>query len=124
MRKRIERKMDLLDICRICETTKIDRSRHPFALASRSFSVETASDSFLFEAPNMNDRNRIVYGLKLVVARLASLLMLRDPRVADEFFGTASLVPGEAPVWAQGKRPKDGGREKNIDSFSLGATSE
>lgn len=94
-------KFDLLDVCRICATDTIDRKLHPFASATRSFYIETGSEVFVMEAQNSQERDRIVYGLKLVIARLASLLMLRDMRAADEFFG-ASTVPGEAPRWAQG----------------------
>jgi len=96
-------KLDLLDICRIRPTEKIDRQRHPFAIASRSFIVETQSEIFLMETRTTEERDRIVYALKLVIARLASLLMLRDIRAADEFFGTvAPMVPGEAPIWGKG----------------------
>jgi hypothetical protein len=59
----------------------------------------------LFQAHTTQERDRLVYGLKLVIARLASLLMLRDIRAAEEFFGAfANSVPGDAPVWVtQGK---------------------
>ena len=96
-------KVDLLDICRIRSCDKVDRSLHPFANGRLSWYIETQQDVFLFESETAEERNRIVYGLKLVVARLASLLMLRDIRAADEFFGAVSSgVPGEAPVWTAG----------------------
>ena len=102
--------MDLLDICRIHPTDRIDRELHPFPSAARSFYIETATELFLMEAQTSEERDRIVYGLKLVVARLASLLMLRDSRAADEFFGLmAGNVPGEAPTWAQGERKEPPG---------------
>jgi len=106
-------KVDLLDICRVHATKSIDRRRHPFADARKSFFVETQSEAVLFEALTTEERDRIVYGLKLVIARLASLLMLRDVRAAEEFFGAvAPPVPGEAPEWANGganKPPQPGG---------------
>jgi hypothetical protein len=95
--------LDLLDICRVYGTVTVDRARHPFADTRKSFLVETQVESFLFETLTADERDRIVYGLKLVIARLASMLMLRDARAAEEFFGAvAPSVPGEAPAWAQG----------------------
>jgi hypothetical protein len=95
-------KTDLLDICRIRTTEKIQRREHPFASPRKSFIVETQSDTFLFEAQSEQECERVVYGLKLSVARLASLLMLRDVRAAEEFFGQVNAqVPGEAPEWAK-----------------------
>lgn len=97
-------KLDLLDICRIRPITTVNRSLHPFALSVKSFYIETQTDIFVFQAQTVEERDRIIYGLKLVIARLASLLMLRDIRAAEEFFGAiANMVPGEAPAWAQGK---------------------
>ena len=96
--------IDLLDICGIRATDKIDRRLHPFPDPRKSFVVETQTDIFLFESQSSEERDRIVYGLKLVIARLASLLMLRDVRAAEEFFGAMSnTVPGQAPRWSNGK---------------------
>jgi hypothetical protein len=107
-------KLDLLDICRICITKKIDRGQHPFAVTLKSFFIETQSELFVFQAQSSEERDRIVYGIKLVVARLASLLMLRDIQVTEECFGaTANMVPGEAPAWA---RARDKLLEQDQDS--------
>lgn len=111
------RKFDLLDVCRICPTEKVDRRLHPFASASKSFYIETGNEVFLMEAQTSAERDRIVYGLKLVIARLASLLMLRDMRAADEFFG-ASTVPGEAPRWARGEEQRGSSGEGEPESSS------
>jgi hypothetical protein len=99
------RSLDLLDVCRILPTSVIDRNLHPFAITHKSFSIETQQEVILFQAHTTQERDRLVYGLKLVIARLASLLMLRDIRAAEEFFGAfANSVPGDAPVWVtQGK---------------------
>lgn len=93
--------IDLLDVCRVRECTTIDRKVHPFASLNCSFIVQTQKETQVFEARSKQECTRIVKGLRLVIARLASLLMLRDLRAVDEFFGGHS-VPGEAPSWAQG----------------------
>ena len=93
--------IDLLDVCRIRGTETVDRKIHPFANPRMSFVIETQDDVFLFEAQTAEEKNRIVYGYKLVIARLASLLMLRDSRAVEEFFGSASaMVPGGFKVGA------------------------
>lgn len=95
-------KLDLLDVCRIHTAETIDRYRNPFAVARKSFLIETQTQSFMFEAQTTEECERIVFALKLVIARLASLLMLRDVRAAEEFFGAfVATVPGEAPEWTK-----------------------
>ena len=94
--------IDLLDVCRVRECKSIDRKLYPFANAERSFMVQTQTETQLFEARSRDERIRVVNALRLVIARLASLLMLRDLRAVDEFFGGNS-VPGEAPAWAKGR---------------------
>lgn len=93
--------LDLLDVCRVRECQSIDRRLHPFAQVDRSFTIQTQNGMYMFEAQSKQERGRVVNGLKLVIARLASLLMLKDLRAVDEFFG-GNAVPGEAPVWARG----------------------
>lgn len=115
-------RIDLLDICRIRPTMNIDRRLHPFALTQKSFYLETPAEAFVFQAQTIEERDRIVYGLKLVVARLASLLMLRDIRAADEFFGAiSSSVPGEAPTtaWMKGR-----GSDSSADSSNSGGATD
>jgi hypothetical protein len=100
--------VDLLDICRVRPVEKIDRRLHPFAVTQKSFFIETQSDLFLFQAQCETERDRIVYGLKLVIARLASLLMLRDIRAAEEFFGAfETMGPGEPPDFVRSGKSKD-----------------
>lgn len=98
--------LDLLDVCRVRECTAIDRRRHPYANVDRSFLIQTQNETTLFETRSKQERAHIVNGMKLVIARLASLLMLRDVRAVDEFFGGNS-VPGEAPWWAKGDKEED-----------------
>jgi hypothetical protein len=93
--------LELLDVCRVRECESIDRKLHPFARVDQSFVIQTQNGKYMFEAQSKQERGRIVNGLKLTIARLASLLMLKDLRAVDEFFG-GNAVPGEAPIWARG----------------------
>ena len=102
--------LDLLDVCRVRECDAINRQLHPFAKVERSFVIQTQSGVHLFETESSQQRERVVTGLKLVIARLASLLMLRDLRAVDEFFGGNS-VPGEAPAWATTSKNEGGGSD-------------
>ncbi|MCE2972337.1 MAG: hypothetical protein LW852_02720, partial [Sediminibacterium sp.] len=97
--------LDLLDVCRVKECDAIDRNSYPFAHVDRSFVIQTQGRNHLFETQTTQERGRVVNGLKLVIARLASLLMLRDLRAVDEFFGgNHNSVPGEAPAWARAEK--------------------
>jgi hypothetical protein len=101
--------IDLLDVCRVKECDTIDRNAYPFAHVDRSFMIQSQTRKHLFETQSKQERGRVVNGLKLVIARLASLLMLRDLRAVDEFFGGINAVPGEAPVWARSDKSESSG---------------
>jgi len=98
--------LDLLDVCRVKECETIDRDLYPLANTERCFVIQTQNARYIFEAQSKQERGRVVNGLKLVIARLASLLMLKDLRAVDEFFG-GNQVPGEAPIWARGDDRSD-----------------
>ena len=93
-------RVDLLEIARVQDAPTIDRQMYPFANKRRCFLIETQQITHLFEAPSVRDKKRIVFGLKLTISRLASLIMIRDSRAVEEFFEPAQ-VPGEAPDWAR-----------------------
>lgn len=95
-------KIDLLEIARVQGEVRIDRSMHPLAQSKSCFSIETRYGMYLFQAQSVEEKEQIVYGLKLTVVRLASLLMVRDMRAVQEFFEPVSAhVPGQAPEWAR-----------------------
>ena len=91
--------IDLLDICRVLPTTSINRSLHPYAKKSCSFTIETHTDTYLFECKSTKERDESVHGLKLVVARLASQLIVGDNDVYKDFFSGVGSVPGDAIDW-------------------------
>ena len=94
--------VDLLDISRILAANKIDRKLHPLAKRKCSLSIETFDHNLLFEASCQKERDALVKGLKGLVARLASKIIVGDERVFDEYFTPfGSVVPGEAPEWAR-----------------------
>jgi len=90
--------IDLLDIARVLETSKVNRKIYPFARKSCSFSVETLEYSHVFEASSEAERGYIVQAIKLIVARLGSKIILNDNTVFDEFFSNMFFsVPGKEP---------------------------
>jgi len=79
--------IELLNIVRVLKPNRIDRELHPFAILKNSFTLQTnTNEIFLFEALKEDLRDRFVQGLKLVVARLASKIIVGDEDVFEEFF--------------------------------------
>lgn len=99
-------KVDLLEIFRIDSHVKtIDRTAYPMALQQCCFAVKTKTNYFLFQASTKKEKAHIVFGLKLMVARLASLLIVRDMAAVEEFFESVeTTVPGKVPDWIRGTK--------------------
>lgn len=92
--------VELLDVTRILKMEDIDRkSIHPFAKFSHCFVIKTIhKEEFCFEAPNEMERDRLVYSLKLVIARFGAKVLVGDPQVYCEFFSMVDAgVSGNAP---------------------------
>jgi len=90
--------IDLLDIARVLEVSKVNRKLYPFARKSCSFSIDTLEYSHVFEASSEAERSHIVQAIKLIVARLGSKIILNDNTVFDEFFSNMFFsVPGKEP---------------------------
>jgi len=93
--------LELLDITKVVPTEHINRKRYPFAKRSHSFLIQAFSKEMLFEAISEKERDDIVDGLKMTVARLGSKILVGDGRVLNEFFTpTGASVPGEPPCLA------------------------
>jgi hypothetical protein len=79
--------VDILDIDRILPAEKLNRSRHPFAKIRNTFLMRTIhGETLMFEASSASERDRLVHSIKLMVARLGSMLVVQDDNVLEEFF--------------------------------------
>ena len=97
--------IDLLDFTRILKVDRIDRTRYPFAKPKHCFVIKTIDEEdFFFEAKSVMERNRIVYSLKLVVARYGAKILASDESLFRDFFTCKETAPGEPPDWAQPER--------------------
>jgi hypothetical protein len=96
--------INLMDISRILPATNetVDRTQFPFCKPKHAFFVRTLDQSLLLQTNSATERDRIVKSMRLVVARLGSLLLTNNGRLADEYFAFADqgrLGPGEEPYW-------------------------
>ncbi len=79
--------VELLNIVRIITPTKVDRNIHPFVKLDCSFIIVTNNDEeALFETATKDERDKFLFAFKLMVARLASKIIVGDKDVFDEFF--------------------------------------
>lgn len=85
--------IDILDISRVRDLSEAEHKDYPLAKRSRSFAIVTSDQlTYVFEAKNTHEKDRIILGLKLVVARLASLIIVGDGRLFADFFYPDSAV--------------------------------
>jgi len=90
----------LLEVYRILNANASKKCllEHPLAKRDRCFVVTTSEEeSYVFEATSRKERDELIYVLKLVVSRLASLIIIGDNAVFHEFFDPRGYVPGNAP---------------------------
>jgi hypothetical protein len=87
--------LDLLTIIRILKPSDIDRTAYPYAKVDHSFSIKNHDgEVYLFEAKSTRERDWFVHGLKLLVARLASMIIVGDDQMFLEFFSPWANSPG------------------------------
>ena len=90
--------MELLNITRILKVARVDRQIYPFAKPCNSLLVRTIEGrEFCFEAKSEEERDLIVFSLKLVIARFGAMVLATNHRVYEEFFVHDACVPGEPP---------------------------
>lgn len=91
--------IDLLDISRVIPLGRVDRTEYPFAKSSCSFFIQAFEKELIFEAESTAERDNFIEGLKVLVARLGSKIIVGEKDVLEEFFTpTSSEVPGTAPA--------------------------
>lgn len=79
--------VELLNVVRVLKPHSIDREEYPFAKLKNSFTIHSNIDEiYLFECTSHQERDKFVHGMKLIVARLASKIIVGDENVFDEFF--------------------------------------
>jgi hypothetical protein len=79
--------VDILDIDRILPVEKLNRSSHPFAKTRHTFLMRSIhGETYMFEASSASERDRLVHSIKLMIARLGSMLVVQDDNVLEEFF--------------------------------------
>mmetsp|Transcript_31220 Transcript_31220/g.38008 ORF Transcript_31220/g.38008 Transcript_31220/m.38008 type:complete len:696 (-) Transcript_31220:105-2192(-) len=81
----------MLDIRRVVSSSqyknKLDKKLYPFARNDRCFTVYMNNgEKYVFESKNKSQRDILVQGIKLFVARLASMIMIDHEDTCEEFF--------------------------------------
>lgn len=90
--------IDLLNIKRVLKVDQMDRCYHPFAKPLNCFMVRSVDDEeFFFETESPTERDRLVYSMKMVIARFGAMVLEQDDTVYAEFFATCDPVPGKVP---------------------------
>jgi hypothetical protein len=86
--------LDLLSMVRVLQPTRLDRDLFPYARLTRTFQIISQDHRiFVFEASGRSECERFVTGLKLMVARLASIVIVRDETMLHEFFSPWAHSP-------------------------------
>ena len=95
----------MLSVSRVVEcdhlSTGLDRAKYPFAVASRSFFIQTSDvGEFVFQARSTEERNGIVYRWKHVISRLAALAIANNgPAISREYFRDQNNAGGLEDPW-------------------------
>ena len=117
MSGRAPESLDILSMVRILQPTSIDRTTYPYVKLNRCFTIATNTGGFyVFEALTPGQRDWFVYGLKLVVARLASMVIVGDTQMFAEFFSPWAHVPNPLESSERSESSLDDGNHNNSGS--------
>ena len=99
--------IELLNIVRIVAPAEIDRQKHPFVKKDCAFYIITnTEEEALFETATKDERDKFLFVFKLMVARLASKIIVGDKDVFDEFFTPLGAAKREKKKRKQIRRNK------------------
>ena len=87
--------VELLSIIRVNKPACLDRTKYPFCRLDRTLCITTNDTDHPFvvlEASSPSERDRLVTALKLIVARLASIIIVRNEEMLMEFFSPYSAL--------------------------------
>jgi hypothetical protein len=87
--------VELLSIIRVNKPTRLDRNMYPYARLDRVCCITTNDTNYpniVLECPSEKERDWLVFILKLIVARLASIIITRDEDMLHEFFSPYSAL--------------------------------
>jgi len=81
--------IELLSIIRVVQPRFLNRDIYPFARLDRTLCITTNDEAFdylVLEAESTRARDWLVNALKMIVARLASIIIVRDEAMLLDFF--------------------------------------
>mmetsp|Transcript_54375 Transcript_54375/g.131979 ORF Transcript_54375/g.131979 Transcript_54375/m.131979 type:complete len:1235 (+) Transcript_54375:429-4133(+) len=87
--------VELLSIIRVNKPAYLDRTKYPFCRLDRTLCITTNDSDHPFvvlEASSPSERDRLVTAVKLIVARLASIIIVRNEEMLLEFFSPYSAL--------------------------------
>lgn len=89
--------VELLSIIRVNKAVanQLDKNLYPYARAERTCIVSTNDanhPTIVLEARSIQERDWLIFSLKLIVARLASIIITRDEDMLHEFFSPYSAL--------------------------------
>lgn len=121
--------VELLSIIRVITPQKLNRKLYPFARTDRTLCIVANDDRnpyLVFEAENREQRDWLVTALKMTVARLASIIIVKDESMLLEFFSPyAALIALKDHDTDDEESEDDGGGESNVkEEVELDANGE
>eukprot|EP00980_Cylindrotheca_fusiformis_P008805 scaffold1870_cov104-Cylindrotheca_fusiformis.AAC.6 len=87
--------VELLSIIRVFTPQSLNRKMYPFARTDRTICIVANDDRnpyLVFEAESTSQRDWLVTALKMTVARLASIIIVKDEKMLMEFFSPYAAI--------------------------------